>query len=1361
MKINKLIWFCALSLFLTVPLSAEAYWKTLFAYNNVEQIAMTDDLVFAISDGALYSVDKQTEKIETYNAENGLHGSEIVRIYYDKGTDMLIIAYADGKIDVLHNEQVEYVSGLYTKDMMATKTINNITVYNGRAYLAMDFGIVTFRLNKRELVDTYYIGANATEVKVEDIVFQDDSIYAFSGKTMYKAALRDNLPDYRYWQTEAVGRIARDTQKGVQYTDGIGNVWTAGGSEGIVRVDAIGSRSTYKPQGPLTNTPYDMTATQGHLYVVSGGRWAVQYNTPGNVMVYDGTQWINISQSAIQAQTGNPAKDFMHVAVDPNDAMHYFVTSYGTGVYEFKGSELVQQYLPNNSSLMTAVEHNPKNYTRCTGGIFDRDGNWWGLNMGQRVLHRRTPAGEWQAVEIYVNDEIFPMYTTNELILDNHRQNYKWIPYCRYNVGLLLLDDKGTMDCQDDQTVFRSAWTETNGESISVESIYTGVQDKEGNIWLGTSGGIIIIPIDVDFFTSDMCARIDIQEDNGETPFVSKDIHSIEFDSKGRVWIGTETVGVYVLSADWQTIEAHYTTDNSPMPSNYVMSLAWDDVNDVMYIGTSKGIVSCTDQSTDLRDDTYTDSDIPDYGSMQQWKLYYSYAKMEEVAYSATEVYGLANGALFSLNKQDETISLWNKSTGLNSSDILHIAYDNTTKQLIICYADGRIDLLSADGSVTQMPDLYQKAATIPVTVNDVFVADGCTYLAMPFGIVSINTKKAEVIDTYYIGDSAQSVNVQRLAVLGDTLYALSPETLYVASIGDNLVDYSFWKPQSLPNNRIVSDIQIANDALYALQDSVLYVKKGGDWNRVKDATSLYWIIGYANRLIGSQKGHGIIEIGKEEIRNLGSYGISDIQYDASGDCYWMAAPNYGIARLDGNKNLRTFLPDGPATNNGYRLKYAAGQIYVAGGSRWAVQSNRDGSFSIYNGSSWRKIASSATRSQLGLYGYPRDVVSFGVDPQDAGHFFAAMYGMGVIEYKNYAAVARYGVNNSTLTSAAENNPNYYTRTEGAMVDESGNLWVLNTGEQAYPINIRTPQGNWFGLNLIQQGKRLTLTTPWEIVVDNRDSNRKWLIDQRYAPGVILLDDGGTPTLESDDKCLKRSTFIDGDNIQLALEFIYCLAQDMNGDIWLGTPSGIIVIPSTVDFFTSNQCTRIKIPRNDGTNLADYLLGTEQINAIAVDGANRKWIGTETSGIYLMSADGLTTIAHFTTENSVLPSNSILSIAINSNTGEVFVGTGKGIASYKSDASAPQEDFSGAYAYPNPVRPNYEGMITITGLMENTTVNIVDAGGNLVCKTKSNGGTAVWDGKNFRGQRVGSGVYTALCNAEGKNHTVVKILVMN
>lgn len=1350
------------------PLWAEAYWKTLFAYTDVNQIAMSDEKVFALSDGALFSVNKQSEQIDTYSAKDGLHGLNGVRIYYDDSTEILIIAYENGKIDLLHHNKIEYISGLYDKDMLATKIVNNITVHNGRAYLSMSFGIVSFSFTKQEIVDVYYIGDNASEVFVEDVLFMGDSIYAFTPNQIYKACIRDNIVDYRFWATENLGGVERDTTKGKECRENNGTIWRASNSEGIVRiVPKTGERNTYKPQGPLNNMPYSMTVSDGKLYVVSGGRWAVQYNTPGNLMVYDGYQWTNITQATLQAQTGNPVSDFMNVSVDPTDANHLFVTSYGTGVYEFQNDSLVQQYLPENSSLCSVVEDAPLQYTRCTGGVFDQEGNWWTLNTGETVLHRRTSDGEWTGIKLLQADgEAFPIFTTGDLILDNRNEHYKWIPYARYNVGLVLLDDKGTLTNADDRLIHRSSWKDQDSLFVHPESIYCGKQDGDGNVWLGTSEGVIIIPEEVDYFSSDVCVRLNLMDDNDNQPFLTSEIRTIEFDEDNQPWIGTTTQGVYVLSSDGETILAHYTTDNTLMPSNYVLSLAWDNMRKVMYIGTGNGIVSYTQYGSDVEVVEKNDeTNGVDYGSMQQWTLHYSYSDMSELAQTPRDVYALAGGTLFSVNKQDETFTYWNKLTGLNGNTISHIAYDETTSQLIICYTDGRIDLLSDNGSITAMSDLYQKASNMSVTVNSIFVAKDRTYLAMPFGIVAVNTRKAEVIDTYYIGDNATDVNVLGLTVLGDSIYAICSDGIYVAAQYDNLIDYSFWTKYDLPKaKKSPKDIVTANNQLYLLQSGVLYRKKvvNGEWYEITD--SVAWVSADHNRLMICRSETNIMLLNEDEsLTQLGDYAISDIGYDADNACYWLSAPGNGIVKRQADYSLQFFVPNGPISNYGYRLKYIADQLFVAGGMRWAYEYGREGSFSIYDGTHWKGISARDTYGKIGVY--PTDIVSFGADPndKDKGHFFAAMYGQGLLEFRNYKAVKRYLSNNSTLMPAAYDNPNYYTRTEGARVDSEGNLWVLNTSENAHPINIMTPNGDWKGLDIrTNQGAKITLTTPWEMVVDNRDSDYVWLIDQRASTGVILFYDGGTPLDSRDDKGKKWSTFVDQDGNQITPANIYCLAQDADGDVWLGTPSGVIIIPATVDFFSSNSCTRVKIPRNDGTNLADYLLGTEQVNAIVVDGANRKWIGTETSGLYLMSADGLTTIAHFTAENSAIPSNTILSIAIHPNTGEVFVGTGSGIASYRSDASAPKKDLSGAYAFPNPVRPNYQGVISIINLMEDTEVNIVDAGGNLVCRTRSNGGIAIWDGRNFRGQRVGSGVYTALCNAaDGKNHTVVKILVMN
>ncbi len=191
-------------------------------------------------------------------------------------------------------------------------------------------------------------------------------------------------------------------------------------------------------------------------------------------------------------------------------------------------------------------------------------------------------------------------------------------------------------------------------------------------------------------------------------------------------------------------------------------------------------------------------------------------------------------------------------------------------------------------------------------------------------------------------------------------------------------------------------------------------------------------------------------------------------------------------------------------------------------------------------------------------------------------------------------------------------------------------------------------------------------------------------------------------------------------------------------------------------------CSRIIIPRNDGTNTGDFLLEKERIKAIAIDGANRKWIGTETSGLYLLSEDGKETIHHFTTQNSPLTSNDILSLAINPITGEVFIGTGTGLVSYQSDSALPENDFNNLHVYPNPIRENYNGLVTVAGLTDNSKIKITDIAGNLIAELQSNGSIATWDGNNKYGQKVSTGVYLAICTSEdGLSSKTIKILVIN
>ena len=1348
----KRITYIVLCLLLSLPGFA-GEWTSYFAYNNVTQIAMTPDKVYAVSDGSLFSVDKQTEKLKVYNRQSGLNGTNITCIGYDEVSKTLIIAYEAGRIDLMNAYGVKYIGDLYNKDMTQEKTIYNITIHNRIAYLATHYGVQLFDLRDHRFTDSYWLRPDGEVTPIKDVLLTTDSIYAFADDSLYCAKLTDNIVDYHFWKREKrSARIAPDPYKGIYYHDDL-SAWYAGHAEGIVRQTAT-ERLSYKPEGPLSNIPYCVHANYGRLFVVQGGRWSAQYERPGVVMRYDGAHWTNIPTAAIASTPSEKVLDFMNVAVDPMDKDHYFVTSYGTGLYEFRGAQFVQRFIASADNTLGAADPAaPATYTRLDNASFDTQGNLWMVNAGEvpYQLVCLDADRQWHGLPLIVGNEQIPLHTPGGLVLDRMNPRYKWMVAARYNTGLFLLDDGGTpLDASDDKAIGRNEWVTEDGHAVTATTIHALMQSSDGRIWMGTDLGIVIIDPNTNYFTSNLCTRPDLTDRNGENPMTALRITALCEDADGHIWAGTEGLGIYVLNSSATEILTHYTTDNSSMPSNGILSLTCDEQGK-MYIGTGNGLVAYDGSSFPEQNFSTTDAEGRELGSIEQWRLHLSYTNPTQITATPSRIYALADGSLYYFDRASEQIEYMSKATGLNGSSIARIAYDSPSEQLIVAYEDGRIDLIDEEGDVRQMPDLHLKASSMSVVINAISSGKKYAYLSMSFGIIAINPKKAEIADTYYIGEDAKAVNVSFAVEFGDSLYAFTDGYMYSASLRDNLVDYSYWHKTELPSGTVTNAF-IFRNSLHILLHNRLYSRINGTWSPI-GSTNMQWVHKEGGQLLAkiSDKLYRI----NDDYTLTGlteKYAFNDALY-SSGE-YWLAEENYGLIMLhsDGDKVYHT---DGPNSNMGYFLHSAHGRVYAANGGRWASQFMRYPHLNSFDGKTWKRINPWELRSADGVWGI--DPVSIAVDNSDPEHFYIATYTAGVFEY-NRGAITRYGTDNSTLDVAeASIDPKYYTRTDGAMMDEKGNLWVLNATGVGYAVHVMTPDHQWHALDERIGGSNIVLITPAGIWTDRRSTTRKWFFDQRYNPGVFLLDDGGTPTDADDDRCIKRSTFVDQNNNTLTPTYFYSFAQDLTNRIWLGTESGIIVIPSKTDFFTSNNCRRIIIPRNDGTGLGDYLLGDEQINCMAVDGGNRMWIGTANSGLYLIEDDTIT-VAHFTEDNSLLPSNNILSITIVPTTGEVFVGTGKGIASYRSDASEPQKDMSQAYAFPNPVRPNYGGNIAITGLMENTTVNIVDAGGNLVCKTKSNGGTAVWDGKLLDGRRATPGVYTALCNAAG-GHTVVKILV--
>jgi ligand-binding sensor domain-containing protein len=324
-----------------------------------------------------------------------------------------------------------------------------------------------------------------------------------------------------------------------------------------------------------------------------------------------------------------------------------------------------------------------------------------------------------------------------------------------------------------------------------------------------------------------------------------------------------------------------------------------------------------------------------------------------------------------------------------------------------------------------------------------------------------------------------------------------------------------------------------------------------------------------------------------------------------------------------------------------------------------------------------------------------------------------------------------------------------YCRIAGVDFDNENNLWVTNSSVPN-PISVRKTDGKWKSFHFEGVISNILLS---EIIVTG--NNHKWVILPN-GNGLFVFDNMGTIDNENDDQ-YKKLSIID-ENGKIITNRTYSLVEDLTGDIWVGTDQGVVVYYNPENIFDdeSFHANRVVLTIGDAT---DYLLKTEVINSIAVDGANRKWIGTEGSGVYLVSKDGTEEINHFTEDNSPLLSNKIVDIGINHESGEVFFATEKGLISYRGSATMGNDEFKDVYVYPNPVRENYEGDITIRGLVSDVNVKITDISGNIVYETTAEGGQATWDGKNFDGRRPSTGVYLVFCtNDDGSKTHITKLL---
>ena len=387
-------------------------------------------------------------------------------------------------------------------------------------------------------------------------------------------------------------------------------------------------------------------------------------------------------------------------------------------------------------------------------------------------------------------------------------------------------------------------------------------------------------------------------------------------------------------------------------------------------------------------------------------------------------------------------------------------------------------------------------------------------------------------------------------------------------------------------------------------------------------------------------------------------------------------------------------------------------------------------------------------------------------DPEDPNTCYIGTWFEGVYKLTNGEVVAKYDWTNSAIDKLEISSNFHICTTPCIRFDKNMNMWVTQSQNEKNYITV---------LPRVMQSKESLSREDWispQIPGLTESFRGHFLITSRdikihnngaYAgPLVIFYDDGNPASSNIVSKTF--SSLIDQDGKEFTWNYINCFAEDKNGRVWMGTSGGVVsFIPQNALLSEDFTINHIKVPRNDGTNLADYLLDNTDVTCIEVDGSNRKWIGTSKSGVLLVSEDGSEILEQFTVDNSPLLSNCVYSVRCNPTNNKVYIGTDKGLLEYSSDSEPPAESYSEIYAFPNPVRPEYTGDITIRGLMENSLVKIADSEGNVIKSIRSTGGMTTWDGCNSQGEPVKSGVYFVFASQnenESSSGAVTKILII-
>jgi Tfp pilus assembly protein FimT len=735
------------------------------------------------------------------------------------------------------------------------------------------------------------------------------------------------------------------------------------------------------------------------------------------------------------------------------------------------------------------------------------------------------------------------------------------------------------------------------------------------------------------------------------------------------------------------------------------------------------------------------------------WSDHLCYSASVNVVAGKEEVYSSTGSSILVYNKSLSELRKLSTINGLSETGISAIGWSEENKTLVIGYTSTNVDIIS-NNVVYNIPDIERKYISGEKTINRIRISGRYAYLACSFGIVVIDLVKREINDTWKPIEAGGNQEAYDIAFGENKIFAATSQGIYSGQLSNPGLSYfgNWERVNSLPDPAAkYTSVMYSGGILYANQQNAAST---GDYiyKITSGSSALFLNIPGVNfvSFVTNENGFTIsastfvncYDINGNLQRTINSYGWgtpSISQAVTDGSDIWIADKINGLIMGRNMTSFNSLVLPGPVSDIAYHITSYNGRTVISNGGTTASWNNnwRCLQLSIYENNNWTAIHSSTISDPLRTL----------IDPEDASHLFTTTWGGGLLEFKDNNLVHQYNDSNSPLQTIISGSP--YVRTWGLAMDTKRNIWITQTGVPG-SIKVLKPDGSW-----IVFPRTIDAPVIGDILIAR--NGFKWVV-LPGGYGLFVLDDNNTPENFSDDRAVKMLVKSD-DNI--VIPNVYSLSEDLDGNIWAGTDQGPLVYYNTEDVFREGyHAFRIRVPRNDGTNIVDYLLKTETITSVAVDGGNRKWLGTSGSGVYLVSADGTGQILNFNEQNSPLLSNTIMSIAADNKTGQVWFATTKGIQSYRGNSVEGKPEFSGVYAFPNPVRESYTGNVTITGLMRDTRVKITDVSGNLVFETTSEGGMATWDLSNYKGEHVSTGVYVAFCSDPDRKSAITKILII-